>query len=183
MNEKKLEKRTHNHEAGAGQSAREGQPRAAIKHGCRGLLGNFILLALLNLAVVAMAAATLWFGWRGYTMTTTGEKTIAQVVRLAESTDSEGSCCVYSPVFEYTVAGRRHSFESMNASSPPSYRVGQQVEILYNPEDPDDAVVNSFGELWLVATLLCPATLVVALVVNLIGFTRIRSGQAILSEE
>ncbi|MBX3049267.1 MAG: hypothetical protein KIT46_03070 [Anaerolineales bacterium] len=71
------------------------------------LLGNLLLLALFNLIVVAMAAGTLFFGWRGYTLTTNGDTTMARVVALSESTDGDGDCCVYSPVFEYTVNGRR----------------------------------------------------------------------------
>lgn len=183
MNEKKIEEMVRQQEARAERYLREAEQRAAAGSGCRGVVGNVLLLVLLNLAVVAMAAGTLWFGWRGYTLTTQGGTANAQVIELAESSDGEGGCCVYSPVFEYTVNGQRYQFESLNASSPPAYRVGQQVEIRYNLKDPSDAAVNSFGELWLVASLLCPATIVLAIVVNVIGFVRIRNGQAILDED
>ncbi|MCW5876693.1 MAG: DUF3592 domain-containing protein [Anaerolineales bacterium] len=144
----------------------EPAPRRSGGFGC-------LLLGALNLMVVGMLAATVFFGWRSYRLYTGGERTIAHVVRMVSSSDSEGDCCVYSPVFEYTVEGQQYGFESRNASSPPAYQVGQQVEILYNPEDPNDAVVNSFFEMWLVTALLCPSTLFTAVAVN--GFWFLRS--------
>lgn len=54
----------------------------------------------------------------------------------------------------------------MNASYPPAYRVGYETEVIYNVDDPSDAAVNSFGELWLVATLLGAATVLVAVILG-----------------
>lgn len=146
-------------------------------------LGNLLSLLLMNLIVLAMAAGTLWFGWRGYTLTTNGETTTGRVIELSESTDGEGACCVYSPVFEYTVNSRRYTFESLNASDPPAYRVGQEVEVIYNVDDPNDAAVNSFGELWMVASILCGTTLILAVVLNGLAISRMRSGRSILEED
>lgn len=151
--------------------------------GCMTILGNAASLALLNLFVVAMAAGTAWFGWRGYTLSTHGETTMAQVISMTESDDGEGGCCVYSPVFGYTVNGRSYSFESLNASYPPAYKVGDEEEIIYNVDDPNDAAVNSFGELWLVATLLGSATVVLAVVLNWVGIAKIRKGEPIFTSD
>lgn len=151
--------------------------------GCMTIVGNAASLAFLNLFVVAMAAGTAWFGWRGYTLSTNGETTMAQVISMTESDDGEGGCCVYSPVFGYTVNGRSYSFESLNASYPPAYKVGDEEEIIYNVDDPSDAAVNSFGELWLVATLLGSATIVMAVVLNWMGIAKIRRGEPILESD
>jgi len=35
------------------------------------------------------------------------------------------------------------------SSSPPLYRVGERVQVYYDPEDPEDARIDSFLELWL----------------------------------
>lgn len=147
------------------------------------LLGNLLLLALFNLIVVAMAAGTLFFGWRGYTLTSNGDTTMARVVALSESTDGDGDCCVYSPVFEYTVNGRRHTFESLNASNPPAYRVGQEVEVIYNVDNPSDAAVNSFFDLWMVAATLCGATLILFVVLNGVAIYKMRSGRPLLEAD
>lgn len=146
------------------------------------MLGNLLLLALFNLLVVAMAAGGAWFGWRGYTLATNGETTMARVIELSASSDEDG-CCVYSPIFEYTVNGRRHTFESMNASDPPAYRVGQEVEVIYNVDNPSDAAVNSFSELWMVATMLCGVALILFVLLNGLAISRMRSGRPLLEAD
>lgn len=54
-----------------------------------------------------------------------------------------------SPVVEYTVDGRRFTFHSSISSSPPAYKVGDQVGVLYNPDDPQAAQLNTFLDRWL----------------------------------
>lgn len=146
------------------------------------MLGNLLLLALFNLMVVAMVIGGAWFGWRGYTLTTNGETTMARVIELSASSDEDG-CCVYSPVFEYTVNGRRYSFESMNASDPPAYRVGQEAEIIYNVSNPSDAAVNSFSELWMVSAMLCGTALILFVVLNGFAISRMRSGRPLFESD
>lgn len=52
----------------------------------------------------------------------------------------------YYPVVEYVSAdGRRHSVQMSEGSSSPSQEVGDQVTVLYNPERPLDARIQSFG--------------------------------------
>jgi hypothetical protein len=153
--------------------------RDAKRGGFLGSLTGAFQLALLNLFVIAMAAGTIWFGWRGYTLTTNGAEAVGTVVEMTEEEDGEGGCCVYSPVIEFQANGRTYSFESRNASDPPSYQVGQQVEVIYKRGDPSDAAINSFAELWLVAAILCPATLLVGVVLNFIGFKKLMAGEPI----
>ncbi|MGQ9926034.1 MAG: DUF3592 domain-containing protein [Chloroflexaceae bacterium] len=47
------------------------------------------------------------------------------------------------------------SFQSQMRSNPPAYRVGDKVAVLYNPENPQDAVIDSFWELWFGPALVC----------------------------
>ncbi|MCW5876694.1 MAG: DUF3592 domain-containing protein [Anaerolineales bacterium] len=179
------EKMAQKHEERANRIIEQAEIEQAERERHRGpsLLGNLLLLALFNLMVVAMAAGALWFGWPSYTITSNGETTMARVIALSESTDGDGDCCVYSPVFEYTVNGRRHTFESLNSSNPPAYRVGQEVEVIYNINNPSDAAVNSFSELWLVATMLCGAAIVLAVVLNGLAFVRMRSGRPVFDSD
>lgn len=70
------------------------------------------------------------------------------VVEVVRHRDSEGDD-VYSPVVEYTLpSGRTARFEENLRSSPPSHRVGDSVEVLYNPEDPNEARINSTFNVW-----------------------------------
>jgi hypothetical protein len=73
---------------------------------------------------------------------------------------------VYHPIVKYTTtAGEPRTFRSMNGSSPPSYRVGEAVDVLYDRTDPADARIASFWSLWLVQIIFG----VLAAVFSLIG--------------
>jgi hypothetical protein len=91
------------------------------------------------------------------------------VVRLEESDSSEGGCCVYSPVVEFKAqGGETYSFEGDNASYPPAYEVGEEVDVIYHPDDPDTAQINKWTERWLFPIIIIPAMLLTALVLNFI---------------
>ncbi len=56
----------------------------------------------------------------------------------------------YYPVVKYMAAdGQTVQFVGQVGSKPPAFRVGQRVKVLYNPEQPRSARINSFFELWL----------------------------------
>lgn len=54
-----------------------------------------------------------------------------------------------SPVVEFNANDRRHTFQSKMSSSPPAYSVGERVSVLYHPEQPAEAQIDSFSERWL----------------------------------
>ncbi len=146
-------------------------------------LRNIGILVLVNGFIALMVALTLWFGWRGVRLAREGESTIGHVVDMEESSDGEGGCCVYSPIIEFTAPnGRPVRFESSNASSPPAYRIGQEVEVLYNPNDPNDASINSFYELWLVPAILAPVDVMLFVVLNWVAIAKMRSGRPIFED-
>lgn len=153
-----------------------------IKEGFMNTLRNLGVLLLVNAFIAIMVALTLWFGWRGVRLTTQGESTIGRVVEMEESSDGEGGCCVYSPIVEFSANGRPVRFESGNASSPPAYRVGQEVKVLYNPQDPSDASINSFYELWLVPAILAPVDVLLFVILNWVAIAKMRSGRPIFED-
>jgi hypothetical protein len=121
------------------------------------------------------AGFCLWGVYAGYTswkLDNEGETTTGTVVRLEESSDSEGGCCVYSPVVEFEAGGQAYSFEGDNASDPPAYKVGEQVEVIYHPADPATAQINKWTERWLFPIIIVPVMIIAALVMN---FFMIRS--------
>lgn len=121
------------------------------------------------------AGFCLWGVYAGYTswkLDREGEITTGTVVRLEESSDSEGGCCVYSPVVEFEAGGQAYSFEGDNASDPPAYKVGEQVEVIYHPADPATAQINKWTERWLFPIIIVPVMIFAALVMN---FFMIRS--------
>ena len=126
--------------------------------------GCIILFA--NLFLGGFCLWGVYAGYISWKLETEGETTTGTVVRLEESDTSESGCCVYSPVIEFDVTGQTYSFEGDNASYPPAYDVGEEVDILYHPSDPDTAQINTWTERWLFPIIIIPAMLITALILN-----------------
>ncbi|MCR4031309.1 MULTISPECIES: DUF3592 domain-containing protein [Flavobacterium] len=61
----------------------------------------------------------------------------------------------YSPVFSFTTkTGQTIMHHSSVSSSPPSYDVGEKVEVFYDPENPNKAEIKGFVSLWLGVLIL-----------------------------
>jgi hypothetical protein len=128
------------------------------------------------------AGFCLWGVYAGYTSWTLqkeGTTTTGTVVRLEESNSSEGGCCVYSPVVEFITNGQTYSFEGDNASDPPAYDVGEVVNVIYHPSNPDTAQINKWSERWLFPIIIIPAMICAALVLNFFMIRAWRRGEAI----
>lgn len=70
------------------------------------------------------------------------------------SNNDNSSTTMYSPIFEYEYEGKKYTFESNSGSNVKAYDVGERIDILVNPENPADVLVNSFMEKWFVPALL-----------------------------
>ena len=69
------------------------------------------------------------------------------VVELAES--KSGSDVTYKPVVEFADGeGNQYRFTSSFAARPPRYNVGEQVDVLYDPDDPSDASLGAAPAVW-----------------------------------
>ena len=115
------------------------------------------------------AGFCLWGVYAGYTswrLQNEGLTTTGSVVRLEESNSSEGGCCVYSPVIEFSANGQTHSFEGDNASDPPAYQVGEVVNVIYDPADPSTAQINKWTERWLFPIIIIPVMIFAAVLLN-----------------
>ncbi|MBE9206538.1 DUF3592 domain-containing protein [Nostoc sp. LEGE 06077] len=88
----------------------------------------------------------------GKSIATSG--TVIDVVKH-RSRDSKGrSFTAYYPVIKFTAnSGKLIEFEANSGSNPPAYNQGQKVEILYNPQEPESAVISSWFELWFLPTM------------------------------
>jgi hypothetical protein len=72
-------------------------------------------------------------------------------LRLSRSSDST----TYAPVVNFvTRKGEEITFVSSVSSNPPSYRVGEKVDIFYLPANPYEAKINGFFSLWGGATIV-----------------------------
>jgi hypothetical protein len=67
------------------------------------------------------------------------------VVGLHENYDSDGS--TYTPIVQFrTDSGQSVEFVSSYSSSPPAYRVGETVTVVYPPENPEKAIIKGDGQ-------------------------------------
>lgn len=107
----------------------------------------------------------LYFSWHTYNSTNkfleTALSTPGVVVDLerrhSSSTSSSGSSGpTYAPVVEFThpESGETIRFTSSSSSNPPAFDEGEDVTVLYAPDNPDDARIDSFTDLWLLPLIL-----------------------------
>lgn len=71
----------------------------------------------------------------------------------------EGPTKFYPRVQFATKDGRTMEFSSGNGSNPPMYKPGDTVPVIYNPNAPQYAVINTFIDLWLGPTIYATAGL------------------------
>jgi hypothetical protein len=71
------------------------------------------------------------------------------------SSDSSGTSYTYAPMVQFeTTEGRAVTFVSSTSSNPPSYRVGETVEVLYPADEPERARLHGWFSLWGAAAIL-----------------------------
>ncbi|AWW73010.1 hypothetical protein CD351_01060 [Erythrobacter sp. KY5] len=76
-------------------------------------------------------------------LATAGVRTTGVVIENIKSRDSDGDL-LYSPVVAFhDVSGVRHIYQSSTKTNWSDYSRGETVELIYNPDDPTDAVINS----------------------------------------
>ena len=140
--------------------------------GCATILGNLFFAAFCLWGVYAAVIA--------YRLETTGGVAEGEVTCLEESSSPEGGCCTYSPVVEFEVNGQAYSFDGDTASYPPEYEVGERVEVLYDPNDPNTAQINKYSERWLMPILLIPSMLCGSIILTFFMVRAWRRGENLL---
>ncbi len=77
------------------------------------------------------------------------------VVRLEYERSGSSSGGAYYPIVRFLLrTGETFEFRSSVGSSPPSYRRGEPVRVLYDPTTPESAEIDSFFSLWFAPILL-----------------------------
>jgi hypothetical protein len=112
-----------------------------------------------------------FFGWRDYAATRTflagAEHANGSVVELVQrtSTDSDGNTnTYYYPVVEFTTAGGQAvRYQSSTGSSRTSQQVGDVVDMVYAPENPQNARINTFMDIWFLPAMLLGMGVIFAL--------------------
>lgn len=81
--------------------------------------------------------------------------TVTELVESRSKSDDGSNSITYAPVVSFvTDAAQQVTYHSSTSSNPPSYQVGETVEMYYLPEQPNKAKINGFFDLWL-GTVIC----------------------------
>ncbi|MFH1185490.1 MAG: DUF3592 domain-containing protein [Chloroflexota bacterium] len=80
--------------------------------------------------------------------------TVIQMVYRRNSSDSD-SGGGYSAVYQFrTLDGQTIAKQDSLSSNPPRFKVGQQIDVLYEPGDPNKAQINNWMSLYFLPALL-----------------------------
>lgn len=102
--------------------------------------------AAFGMIFVAIAG---YFVFRDQQLAWTGVRAEGQVIALERSYNNDGNR-TYAPVFTFTDAkGTRHEVTSSIKSSPPSFARGEAVTVIYDPDKPGKAIIDSFSQRFL----------------------------------
>jgi hypothetical protein len=107
---------------------------------------------------VVFLVAAVYFFQKSLDFIQSGTKTVATVIELRKTTDSDGKW-MYQPIFRFQTLEREEMiFEHSTSSSSPSFEVGEKVDIVYDPSDPGKAkLLTYFGAFSWTIILLCIA--------------------------
>lgn len=99
----------------------------------------------------------LFFAFQQYQKTqnllSDGIKTTAVVIDLLTNYDNDGD--TYTPVFEFKDRSSvTRTYKSSISSSPPAYKVGEKVKIIYDRTNPENIKTISFWGLYRASVIL-----------------------------
>ncbi len=80
--------------------------------------------------------------------------TVVEFQSYESRNKNSSSTTMYTPVFEYEFKGKKYTYVSTSSSNIKEYEVGERLDILVDPENPSEVLVNSFMEKWFLPLLL-----------------------------
>lgn len=107
------------------------------------------VLYLISLGLLGFAS---WHGFNLAQKITSGTATTGIVTTLSEVRSSDG--ITYAPIVEYApLSGQTLSFKDSFSSSPAAYAIGEQVAVIYNPDQPEIAMIDRGWKNWILTSI------------------------------
>lgn len=141
------------------------------------ILGIFAVIGLL------MLMGGSYFYLSGYSQEKSGIVVTGQIIDLSVHRPDDSAS--YCPVVRYTDGQEEYVMKSSYCSSGYRNALGDDIDVIYQPGSPDNAVIHAFGGLYGGAVILLGMGAVFALVGTLpliIMYLRSKSGQRLLRE-
>jgi hypothetical protein len=133
----------------------------------------FILPALFCLVGLSLLMPAIWFGYQSWDFLHAAKAVPGTVTALDWSNDSDSSGA--RPVVSYELRGEPYQIIGATTSNPPAYAVGDQVQVLYPPDQHRAARIYSWFDFWFTPALLGGVGLVFVLVGSGVGYLVWRS--------
>lgn len=115
----------------------------------RPLLGWLIFGLGCSLLVIGLISSL--YTWR---FTRDAEHASGVVVEMRPHLDKDNGDVSYAPTFRFEdSSGIHHTVSSSFFSSPPEFHVNNSVDVLYRRNDPENARINSYWQLWGIPSL------------------------------
>lgn len=114
---------------------------------------TLIAIILLFSSVLNLGAACyFYFDTKNFlSLAQSTEGTVVELIKK-ESTDGNDT---YAPVFTFEdTKNKTHKVESKSSSYPAAYEVDEKVKVYYLEEEPSEAKLDGYFELWGAATIL-----------------------------
>lgn len=110
-------------------------------------LWNYLSKFICALSIIAIIIGAV-FGLNERAFVKKAAVSEAIIVDLIER-ESNSRQAIYSAVFSFKDEnGEEFTIHSKSASWPPVGEIGDKIEVLYDPEDPNDAMENQFFSKW-----------------------------------
>jgi uncharacterized protein DUF3592 len=133
----------------------------------------FILPGLFCLVGLCLLAPAIWIGYLSWEFLHAAKAATGSVIALDWSDDSQSSGARL--VVRYELRGEPYQITGNGWSNPPAYAVGDQVQVLYPPDQPRAARLYSWFDFWFTPALLGSVGLVFELVGIGVGYLLWRS--------
>lgn len=113
--------------------------------------GIFMCLGLIMLAIAAyFVVSNYQFSKRAITV----NGRVIDYDSYQSTGDDGGSTTMYTPTFEYEFQGKTYTHKSSTSTSSKDYKIHERVDVLVDPDNPKEILIDSFWEKWFVSLLL-----------------------------
>ena len=133
-----------------------------------------LILVIVGIAIISLG---IFFIIRGNSLAKvcTAETTGTVVGILSEEeTDSEGfTSIMYTPQIEYSVDEQLYTAKGNGSSNASDYKVGEQVQIMYNPNNAEEYIIKGDNSSNIIGTIL----IVFGVIVLLVGIKQLLTGR------
>ena len=140
-----------------------------------------IVLMLVGAVMVGIGVKALLDGRRFIATAVEARGVVVDIANVLESdSDHEGEVIRSYPVVEFVTAREQVvRYQPPAGSHPPDYRLGGSLKVLYDPADPQHAVLDIWDDVWKMGVVFVSTGLLL-MVFNAVMYLLVRSGRVTL---